>query len=60
MERIEILETFVDNLSMMETVAVVDSFIIDRRPLHLMGVNADKINELRKEPELKKSLIAAM
>lgn len=54
MERIEILETFVDNLSMMETVAVVDSFIIDRRPLHLMGVNADKINELRKEPELKK------
>ena len=41
MERIEMLETYVDNLSMKETVSVVNDFIANKRPLHLMGVNAD-------------------
>ncbi len=54
MERIKILETCVDNLSMEETVSVVNGFISKRKPLHLMGVNADKINMLRQEPRLKK------
>ena len=54
MERIEMLETYVDNLSMKETVSVVNDFIANKRPLHLMGVNADKINELRRKPKLKK------
>ena len=54
MERIEMLETYVDNLSMKETVSVVNDFIANKRPLHLMGVNADKINESRRKPKLKK------
>lgn len=53
MERIKILDTYVDNLSMEETVSVVDGFIVRKKPLHLMGVNADKINELRQNPRLK-------
>lgn len=53
MERIKILDTFVDNLSMQETVDVVDGYIRENRPLHLMGVNADKINTLRKNARLK-------
>lgn len=53
MERIELLGTFVDNLSMAETVDAVDEYIRDGRPLHLMGVNADKINALRKNSRLK-------
>lgn len=54
MDRIEILGTYVDNLSMEETVSLVDGFIAGGKPLHLMGVNADKINMLRQEPKLKK------
>lgn len=54
MERIEILNTFADNLTMKETVAIVDNYIINNKPLHLMGVNADKINELQDNPRLKK------
>lgn len=54
MERIGMLDTYVDNLTMGETVLVVDQFIQERKPLHLMGVNADKINMLRKEPHLRK------
>lgn len=54
MERIEILGTYVDNLSMKETVAVVDGYIARKKPLHLMGVNADKINTLREDAELKR------
>ena len=53
MNRIKILDTYVDNLTMAETVTVVDQFIKEKKPLHLMGVNADKINMLRKDPQLK-------
>lgn len=54
MGRIKILDTYVDNLTMEETVSMVDDFITMGKPLHLMGVNADKINELGQEPRLKK------
>ena len=53
MERIEILHTFIDNLSMNETVAEVDKYMKSGRPLHLMGVNADKINCLNDNQRLK-------
>lgn len=53
MERIKILDTFVDNLSMKETVRLVDKYIQKGKPLHLMGVNADKINTLQKNTRLK-------
>ena len=46
MERIKILNTVVDNLTMAETVAEADKFIAAGKPLHLMGVNADKINAM--------------
>lgn len=54
MERIKLLDTYVDNLNMKETVDAVDGYIIKNKPLHLMGVNADKINELQRNPRLKK------
>lgn len=54
MERIKILNTYVDNLSMKETVQEVDQYIRENRPLHLMGVNADKINMLNDDERLKK------
>lgn len=38
---------------MIETVNEVDQYIKKQRPLHLMGVNADKINELQKDKKLK-------
>lgn len=53
MERIKILDTFVDNLSMKETVGLVDKYVQKGKPLHLMGVNADKINTLQKNTRLK-------
>lgn len=53
-DRILLLDTYVDNLSMEETVETVDEFICHGQPLHLMGVNADKINMLRKNMRLKK------
>ena len=54
MERIKFMDTFVDNLTMGETVEYVDVFIREKRPLHLVGVNADKINEIQKDDHLKK------
>ena len=54
MERIKILNTFIDNLSMKETVEKVDEYVRQGRPLHLMGVNADKINSLNKNRRLKR------
>ena len=53
MERIKILNTYIDNLSMDETVEEVDQYLKDGRPLHLMGVNADKINALNENERLK-------
>lgn len=53
MERIKILNTYVDNLSMKETLQEVDQYIRENRPLHLMGVNADKINMLNDDERLK-------
>ena len=48
------LNTFVDNLSMKETIMVVDEYIQKQIPLHLMGINADKINALQNNARLRK------
>lgn len=53
MERIRILNTYIDNLSMDETVEEVDQYLKEGKPLHLMGVNADKINALNENERLK-------
>lgn len=52
-KRIEILNTIIDVLDMQETVACVEQYIIEKKPLHLMGVNADKINMLNENNRLK-------
>ncbi|MBR6668326.1 MAG: WecB/TagA/CpsF family glycosyltransferase [Clostridia bacterium] len=44
--RIHILHTDIDVLDMVQTVELVDQYIQTKTPLHLMGVNADKINEV--------------
>ena len=46
-ERIEMLGATIDVLDMKDTVDLVEKYILAKEPLHLMGVNADKINELR-------------
>lgn len=51
--RVTILDTEVDVLTMQETVSLTEQYILNREPLHLMGVNADKINSLRQNELLK-------
>ena len=52
--RICILNTVIDVLTMEETVDLVEEYINRQIPLHLMGVNADKINELNNNELMKK------
>jgi len=52
--RIIILNTIVDVLDMQETIKLVEEYVKKKEPLHLMGVNADKINELNKNEQMKK------
>lgn len=44
--RIKMLNTSIDVLSMQQTLELVEKYICTKTPLHLMGVNADKINEI--------------
>ena len=44
-KRINILNIDIDVLNMKQTVELVEKYIVTKTPLHLMGVNADKINE---------------
>lgn len=53
-ERICILNTNIDVLTMKQTIKEVEKYIINKRQLHLMGVNADKINLLNTDKKLKK------
>lgn len=52
-KRINILGIDIDVLTSKETVQVVEKYITSKTPLHLMGVNADKINEAKKNPAMK-------
>lgn len=51
-KRVKILDTYVDVLTMEETVQLVEKYVQKKEPLHLMGVNADKINMARQNPRL--------
>ena len=44
----------IDPLTMDETVQAVEKFVLEQRPLHLMGVNADKINQCQTDESIKK------
>lgn len=52
-KRITILNTIIDVLDVQETIDLVEKYVKQKEPLHLMGVNADKINELNKNARLK-------
>ncbi len=52
-KRIEILNTKIDVLNVPQTIALVEEYVKQKEPLHLMGVNADKINELNENERLK-------
>ena len=53
-KRIIICGTQIDVLNEAETIELVEKYIITKTPLHLMGVNADKINEVNKNALMKK------
>ena len=44
----------IDPLTMAETVATTEQFVRDKKPLHLMGVNADKLNQCATDEAIKK------
>lgn len=51
--RIEILNTTIDVLNVQQTIDLVEKYIYTKTPLHLMGVNADKINEVNKNEKMR-------
>lgn len=51
-QRILIQNTIIDVLDMKETVQLVEQYVIEKEPLHLIGVNADKINKVNKNAQL--------
>jgi len=58
-ERIQMLNTYIDNLSMKETVDLVNSAIKEKRQIHHTVVNAGKINLLQKDLILRESVNSA-
>lgn len=56
MNRINILNTTIDNLSMQETLQIVDHTIMKGEQLHHVVVNAGKIVTMQKNLKLKKSV----
>lgn len=51
-KRINILGVEIDVLTARETVDLVENYVKTKTPLHLMGVNADKINAMQDDPLL--------
>ncbi|NQN87568.1 WecB/TagA/CpsF family glycosyltransferase [Streptococcus suis] len=49
---IEILGVKIHPLTASQTLNAVEGYILEKRPLHLMGVNADKINLCQSDSEL--------
>ncbi len=52
-KRIVLMNTTIDVLDMDQTLDVVEKYLIQKEPLHLIGVNADKINEINKNERLR-------
>ncbi len=51
--RITILGATIDVLNFLDTIKLVEKYVNLKEPLHLMGVNADKINKLNENERLK-------
>lgn len=52
-QRIEILNTIIDVLDAQQTIELVEEYVKHKEPLHLIGVNADKINEVNSNERMK-------
>ncbi|WP_172638473.1 hypothetical protein [Lactiplantibacillus plantarum] len=52
--RIHIMGTQIDVLTVSQTVNLVEQYVQLKIPLHLIGVNADKLNANKKNPSLEK------
>lgn len=52
-QRIHLLDSTIDVLTMNQTVNLVAEYIKEKEPLHLIGVNADKINQMKRNDYLK-------
>ena len=52
-KRVNILGINVDSLTMKETIAEVEKYVQDKKFLHLMGVNADKVLQCIDSPQFK-------
>ena len=51
-ERVTILGAHIDVLDAKQTVDLVEQYIVQKEPLHLIGVNADKLNEMAENEDL--------
>ena len=52
MSKVNIMGIDIDSLTNQETIDRVEEFIINKKPLHLMGVNADKLNLCKTDKKL--------
>ena len=52
MSKVNIMGIDIDSLTNKETIDRVEEFIINKKPLHLMGVNADKLNLCKTDKKL--------
>ena len=52
-QRITLLNTVIDVLNVQQTIDLVEKYVQTKTPLHLMGVNADKINEVNSNERMK-------
>jgi N-acetylglucosaminyldiphosphoundecaprenol N-acetyl-beta-D-mannosaminyltransferase len=50
--RVVILDAQIDVLDFKETIALVEEYVQEKEPLHLIGVNADKLNEMAVNEDL--------
>lgn len=56
MKRINILNTTIDNLSMQETLEMINSVIVQKKKLHHVVVNAGKVVAMQKDSRLRESV----
>lgn len=53
-KRISILGAPIDVLNTKQTIHLVEQYILKKEPLHLLGVNADKLTQIHKDVRLRK------
>lgn len=58
MKRISICDIPVDSLTMQETIGLINTAIIERRPIHHVVINAAKVVNAQKDAELKESIVS--